>query len=90
MEYQWWGLSECELDAMLYNILAPFVLTDHTYEDWNDFKRKDPHLAYAWIVETRFRNIEESIIALRPILQMLGVKSFPIPSSTARRKPLPS
>jgi hypothetical protein len=36
---------------------------------------------YAGAVNQRFNNLEQSIIALRPIVQMLGVSSFPIPSA---------
>ena len=80
-DYPWWDLGECDLDAALYNITAPFILSDPEYQDWSDFEEKDPDLAYAWEVGGRFRNLEESIIALRPIVQMLGVTSFPIPST---------
>jgi hypothetical protein len=78
--YPWWDLEGGELVGLLYNILAPFQLTDHTYQDWDDFGRKDPDFAYAWSVGSRLHVLEEAIIALRPIVQMLGVTEFPIPS----------
>lgn len=78
--YPWWDLDGCELAGALYGILTPFQLTDHTYHDWDDFVRKDPDFAYAWSVGGRLNVLEEAIIALRPIVQMLGVTEFPIPS----------
>ncbi|MDQ3172757.1 MAG: hypothetical protein M3Q91_03475 [Acidobacteriota bacterium] len=81
MDYPWWDLDGCELASVLYNILAPFQLSDHTYQDWDDFVRKDPDFAYAWSVGLRLNVLEEAIIALRPIVQMLGVTEFPIPSN---------
>jgi hypothetical protein len=78
--YPWWDLEGGELVGLLYNILAPFQLTDHTYQDWNDFVRKDPDFAYAWTVGGRLHVLEDAIIALRPIVQMLGATDFPIPS----------
>lgn len=36
---------------------------------------------YAEAVNQRFTNLEQSIIALRPIVQMLGVSHFPVPSA---------
>ncbi len=80
MEYPWWSLSECELDAAVYNILAPFSLSEPQYKDWEDFENRAPELAYAWSVGARFNYLDESFIALRPIVQMLGVNSFPIHS----------
>jgi hypothetical protein len=73
-------LDGCELAGVLYNILTPFQLTDHTYHDWDDFVRTDPDFAYAWSVGGRLNVLEEAIIALRPIVQMAGVTKFPIPS----------
>jgi len=66
MDYPWWDLDGCELASVLYNILAPFQLSDHTYQDWGDFVRKDPDFAYAWSVGLRLNVLEEAIIALRP------------------------
>ncbi|SRR6266404_4152204 len=80
MDYPWWDLDGCELAGVLYGILMPFQLSDHTYHDRDDFVRKDPDFAYAWSVGCRLNVLEEAIIALRPIVQMLGVTEFPIPS----------
>jgi hypothetical protein len=79
-DYPWWDLDGCDFAAMLHGILTPFQLTDHTYKNWDDFVRKDPDLAYAWSVGGRLNVLEEAIIALRPIVQMLGVTDFPIAS----------
>jgi hypothetical protein len=80
MEYPWWDLDGCELAGVLYGILTPVQLGDHTYHDWDDFVRRAPDFAYAWSVAGRLNVLEEAIIALRPIVQMLGVTEFPIPS----------
>lgn len=80
IDYPWWDLDGCELAGVLYGILTPFQLSDHTYQDRNDFVRNAPDFAYAWSVGGRLNVLEEAIIALRPIVQMLGVKEFPIPS----------
>jgi hypothetical protein len=80
MDYPWWDLDGCELAGALYRILTPFQLSDHTYHDRDDFVRKDPDFAYAWSVGGRLNVLEEAIIALRPIVQMLGATEFPIPS----------
>jgi hypothetical protein len=79
-DYPGWDLDGCDFAAMLHGILTPFQLTDHTYKNWDDFIRKDLDLAYAWSVGGRFNVLEEAIIALRPIVQMLGVTDFPIAS----------
>jgi hypothetical protein len=80
MEYHWWDLSESDLDALLYNIRAPFTLTEHMYKDWADFESQDPDQAYAWEVDVRFETLQELIISLRVIVQLLGVKEFPVNS----------
>src|SRR2546421_5521251 len=79
-KYPWWDLAGCHLAGVLYGILMPFQLSDHTYHDWADFVRKDSDFAYAWSVSGRLNVLEEAIIALRPIVQMLGVTEFPIHS----------
>ncbi len=81
MKYPYWDLDGCDLAATLYGILTPFRLTDHVYKDWDDFERRDPHLAYASTVETRFNNLDDAIISLRTVVQMCGVQAFPVASS---------
>lgn len=81
LEYHYWDLSENDLDVMLYNVLAPFMLTSHEYDDLNDFKLQNPPLAYAYCVDERYRLLNELVVSLRAIPQMLGVSQVPIVSS---------
>ncbi|MDX2087891.1 MAG: hypothetical protein SFX73_08575 [Kofleriaceae bacterium] len=69
--------------GILYGILAPIQLGQDDYNnDWNEFQRRNPAGAYAWSVGARHDNLEQSIIALRPVQKFVRVRRFPI--STTR------
>lgn len=80
-QYHWWGLEETSFKGdVVYDIVTRFNLEEHTFKDWQDFKEKMPHMAYAWAVATRFDALEQLFVDLRMVPQMLGVKEVPIKS----------
>jgi hypothetical protein len=78
-QYHWWDLDDTDFMAVYY-LVTRFALEDHTIEDWHDFERKMPHMAYAWTVATRFKAMEQLFVDLRVVPQMLGVKELPLNS----------
>lgn len=80
-DFEWWDLEECDLGAHLYNILAPIQLGECDYDNsWEVFERENPSGAFAWRVGSRYRQLEDAIVALRPIQKLLASPSLPIAS----------
>jgi hypothetical protein len=72
-DFRWWDLEEPDLAAHLYNILAPIQLGDRNYNNsWDQFQRENPVGAYAWLVGTRYKWLEEAIVVLRPVQKLLA------------------
>jgi hypothetical protein len=80
-DFQWWDLEESDLDAHLYNIIAPIQLGKRDYENsWEVFTRENPGGAYAWQVSSRYRQLEDAIVALRVIQKLLASPRIPVPT----------
>jgi hypothetical protein len=80
-EYFWWDLEESIFKGVLYDSINTYFLHDHPYENWEEFKAADPHMAYAHLTYVRFDALEQQFVDLRVIPQMLGAKGIPLPST---------
>lgn len=80
-EYFWWDLEESIFKGVLYDSINMYFLHDHPYENWEEFKAADPHMAYAHLTYVRFDALEQQFVDLRVIPQMLGAKEIPLPST---------
>jgi len=78
--YFWWDLEKSEFKGYLYNTIGCFYLYDHNYENWEEFEKCLPHMAYTHLVFVRFEALEQLFVDLRIVTQMLGVEDFPIKS----------
>lgn len=80
-EYFWWDLEESIFKGVLYDSINAYFLHDHPYENWEEFKAADPHMAYAHLTYVRFDALEQQFVDLRVIPQMLGAKEIPLLST---------
>lgn len=80
-EYYWWGLDDSTFKGILYDSISTYFLNDHPYENWDEFSKADPHMAYAYQTSIRFDTLEQQFVDLRVIPQMLGVEDIPLKSS---------
>lgn len=80
-EYYWWDLEKSTFKSVLYDSINMYFLLDHTYKNWEEFSKADPHMAYAHLTYVRFDALEQQFVDLRVIPQMLGAKEVPLKSS---------
>lgn len=79
-EYYWWDLNESKFKAILYDSMNIYFLHDQPYENWDEFVKIEPHMAYAHLIYVRFHTLEQQFVDLRVIPQMLGVQKIPLKS----------
>lgn len=77
-DFEWWDIDGDDLGGALYAVISPIQLGDRDYTSWDEFRAELPGCAYAWLVATEHRALDDALISLRIVQKLFSIETLPL------------